>query len=188
MTNQYADDHHNPRVTDEERAEIRRLHAEGHGRNEIARRLNRGMRTISIQAAKMGLTFDRTMTEEATRARKADLEERRVILAEALQADAERLTEQMWEPSTVYNFGGRDNLYKEHRVNEPPAEAKKALMAAAGIAIEKSVKLVPPQDGGGVEGAVSMLGDIAVGLKHVYQQAKARQTPEAQDEGDGDAP
>jgi len=188
VTNQYGADHHNPPVTDEERAEIRRLHAEGHGRNAIGRLIGRSQRTISVQAERMGLSFDRTMTEEATRARKADLDERRIILAEALQADAERLTEQLWEPTTVYNFGGRDNVYSEHQVTEPPAEAKKALMAAAGIAVEKSVKLVPPQDGGGVEGAVSMLGDLAVGLKHAYQQAQARHAAEAEDEGAGDAP
>jgi hypothetical protein len=46
-----------------------------------------------VHAVKIGLSFDRSITEEATRARKADLEERRVIPAEALQGDAEQLTE-----------------------------------------------------------------------------------------------
>lgn len=143
MTNQYKVDDYNSPVTDEERAEIRRLHAEGKGRNEIARALVRSTRTISVQAARLGLSFDRTMTEEATRARKADLEERRVILAEALQGDAERLTEQLWQPAKVFNIGGKDNTYTEHDADEPPADAKKNLMAAAGIAIEKSLKLIP---------------------------------------------
>ncbi|NUS78476.1 MAG: helix-turn-helix domain-containing protein [Streptomyces sp.] len=138
---------HTSGVTDEERAEIRRLHAEGKGRNEIARLTGRSMRCISVQAGKMGLSFDRTMTEEATRARKADLEERRVILAEALQGDAERLTEQLWEEHWVFNFGGKDNTYEKRLLPEPPADAKKNLMAAAGIAIEKSSKLVPPDRG-----------------------------------------
>lgn len=143
MTNQYKIDDYNRPVTDEERAEIRRLHAEGKGRNEIARTLGRSTRTISVQAARLGLSFDRTMTEEATRARKADLEERRVILAEALQSDAEQLTEQLWQAAKVFNIGGKDNTYTEHEVDQPPADAKKNLMAAAGIAIEKSLKLVP---------------------------------------------
>jgi helix-turn-helix protein len=131
-------------VTEEEREEMRRLHGEGRGRNEIARAIGRSLRTVSVHAADMGLSFDRAMTEEATRVRKIDLEERRVILAEALQGDAERLTEQVWQPTIVYNFGGRENVYREHPVDEPPTDAKKNLIAAAGIAIEKSMKLVPP--------------------------------------------
>ncbi|NEY32067.1 helix-turn-helix domain-containing protein [Streptomyces sp. PRKS01-65] len=131
-------------VTDEERAEIIRLHGEGKGRNEIARLTRRSQRTVSVICAEEGLTFDVTMTEEATRHRVAQLAERRAILAEELQGDAERLTEQMWRPAKVFNFGGKDNTYEEHDVDEPPADAKKNLMASAGIAIEKSLKLVPP--------------------------------------------
>ncbi|MFF0747308.1 helix-turn-helix domain-containing protein [Streptomyces sp. NPDC004111] len=99
------------RVTDAEREELRRLHAAGHGRNEIARRTNRSLRTISVQAATMHLSFDRTATEAATRARMADLAERRTILADALTDDALRLSAQVWEPAVVYSFGGKDNTY-----------------------------------------------------------------------------
>lgn len=138
MPNQYTHT-----VTEEDLAEIRRLHSEGHGRNEIARRIGKSSRTISVYAARMGLSFSRAQTEEATRARKADLEERRVILAEALQGDAEQLTEQLWQPAKVFRIGGSANKYTEKNLDEPPADAKKDLMAAAGIAIEKSLKLVP---------------------------------------------
>ncbi|MFF6829631.1 helix-turn-helix domain-containing protein [Streptomyces longwoodensis] len=131
--------------SEDEIAELCRLHAEGKGRNEIARALGRSLRGVSIHAGRLGLTFDRTATEAATRARKADLEERRVILAEALQEDAERLTEQLWAPHWVFNFGGKDNSYERRLLDEPPADAKKNLMSAAGIAIEKSLKLVPPE-------------------------------------------
>ncbi|MFE6408164.1 helix-turn-helix domain-containing protein [Streptomyces sp. NPDC057837] len=137
-----ANQNTNP-VTEAELQRIRELHAEGKGRNEISRLTGRSLRTISVHAAKMGLSFDRTMTEEATRARKADLEERRVILAEALQGDAEQLTEQLWQPTKVFRIGGAANKYTEKQLDEPPSDAKKDLMAAAGIAIEKSLKLVP---------------------------------------------
>ncbi|MFH9403270.1 helix-turn-helix domain-containing protein [Streptomyces sp. NPDC017638] len=131
-------------VTEADYDEVRRLHAQGLGRNAIAREMGRGPRTVSVIAAELGLDFDRTMTEEATRARKADLEERRVILAEALQTDAEKLTERLWQKYRVFNFGGSDNSYASRVLDEPPADAQKALMAAAGLAIEKSLKLVPP--------------------------------------------
>lgn len=132
-------------VTDEERAEIIRLHGEGIGRNEIARITRRSQRTVSLICAEEGLTFDVSMTEEATRHRVAQLAERRAVLAEALQGDAERLTELMWSPATIYSFGGKDNVYREKDVNEPPAADKRNLMAAANVAIEKSLKLVPPE-------------------------------------------
>jgi hypothetical protein len=132
-------------VTDEDYQRVRELHAQGMGRNAIAREMDRAQRTVSVIAAELGLVFDVTMTEEATRHRVAQLADRRAMLAEALQDDAERLTEQLWQPSKVFRIGGAANKYVEKNVDEPPADAKKDLMAAAGIAIEKSLKLVPPE-------------------------------------------
>ncbi|MFE3578726.1 helix-turn-helix domain-containing protein [Streptomyces vinaceus] len=132
-------------VTDAERAEIRRLHAEGLGRNEIARRLGRGTRTVSVHCAAMNLIFDNTATEAATAARNAQLAEKRSILADALVDDALRLTEQMWQPAKVFNFGGKDNTYEEKDVPEPPAADKRALMTAATAAAAQSLRLVPAE-------------------------------------------
>ncbi|NNJ04159.1 helix-turn-helix domain-containing protein [Streptomyces sp. PKU-MA01144] len=180
--------HTNP-VTDQTRADIRRLHAEGCGRNEIARRLTRSPRTISVEAAAMGLTFDRTATEEATRARVADLAEKRAILADALTDDALRLSAQIWQPAVVFNFGGKDNTFEKRDVPEPPALDKKALMAAATAAAAQSLRLVPPQDDGGNEAAQSLVGQLMTGLAAVYRTQQAtEQAPPADDEGDGDAP
>ncbi|MGA5604014.1 helix-turn-helix domain-containing protein [Streptomyces griseoincarnatus] len=147
-------------LTDEDRAEIIRLHGERKGRNEIARITQRSLRTVSLVCAEAGLEFDVTMTEDATRHRVAQLAERRAILAEALQSDAERLTEAMWQPGTIYSFGGRDNTYSERDVDEPPAADKRNLMAAANVAIEKSLKLVPPRDDDGTEQVGSLLTSL----------------------------
>lgn len=153
--------------------QIRALHAQDVPRNEIARRLGIGTRTVSVYAVRLGLVFDNAeMTEAATRVRKAQLSARRMDLAEALQEDAERLTEQMWEPSKVYAFGGKDNTYAYEDVPEPPADAKKALMGAAGIAIGNSLKLVPSEETAAEDEARSMLGQLMVGMKAVYDQAK----------------
>ncbi|MGW6481308.1 helix-turn-helix domain-containing protein [Streptomyces sp. NPDC055059] len=155
------------KVTDKERAEIIRLHGERLGRNEIARSLGRAQRTISLICAEEGLVFDVTMTEEATRHRMANLAERRALLAEALQGDAERLTEQMWQPAKVYNFGGKDNTYEERDVDEPPTMDKKALMIAASAAIDRSLKLVPPESTTGEGAARSVLGELAAAFQQV---------------------
>ncbi|MEU9631514.1 hypothetical protein AB0D89_32585 [Streptomyces luteogriseus] len=45
----------------------------------------------------------------------------------------------------LFNIGGSANTYTDHEIPEPPADGKKNLMAAAGIAIERLMKLVPPE-------------------------------------------
>ena len=55
-------------LSDEERQQIRDLHAAGHGCNAIARQLGRDRSTISRAANDMGLTFDRARTRAATAA------------------------------------------------------------------------------------------------------------------------
>ncbi|MEV2249393.1 helix-turn-helix domain-containing protein [Streptomyces sp. NPDC050147] len=172
-------------VTDEDREAVRELHAQSLGRNEIARRLNRSPRTISVIAAELHLTFDTTMTEDATRARVAQLAEKRAILADALTDDALRLSAQLWQPATIYNFGGKDNTYEEKQVDEPPASDKRQLITAATAAAAQSLRLVPPSEDGGAEQARSMVGQLLTGLASVYRE---QQTQEPASEGDGDAP
>ena len=172
-------------VSDDERAEIVRLHALGLGRNEIARQVGRAQRTVSLICAEEGLVFDTSMTEDATRARVAQLAALRADTAVDLHLDAMRLTQQMWEPATIYNFGGKDNTYRDKAVDEPPALDKKALMTAAGIALEKSLKLVPPADDAGAEAAKSVLGQLMVGLKAAYDEALEEA---ADEEAEGESP
>ncbi|MEU5979400.1 helix-turn-helix domain-containing protein [Streptomyces sp. NPDC047315] len=150
---------HRP-VTDDDRRSIRDLHAQGHGRNEIARRLNRGTRTVSVIAAEMGLVFDITATEVATKHRMAQLAEKRAILADALTDDALRLSAQVWEPATIHSFGGKDNTYNSRDLPEPIAADKRALMAAATTAAAQSVRLVPPKDSDSAEEVGSLLTSL----------------------------
>lgn len=178
MPNQYG----RP-VTEEDYERVRALHARGMGRNAIAHEIHRAQRTVSIIAAELGLTFDTSMTEDATRARIAQLAALRAETALDLQLDAMKLTQQMWESAVVFNFGGKDNSYNERVVDEPPAGDKKNLMAAAGIALEKSLKLVPPADDAGADDARSMLGQLMVGLKAVYDGQRA-----ADEEAEGESP
>ncbi|MEU9606166.1 helix-turn-helix domain-containing protein [Streptomyces sp. NPDC048057] len=170
-------------VTDEDRRSIRELHAAGHGRNEIARRLNRGTRTVSVIAQELGLVFDITATEVATKHRMAQLAEKRAILADALTDDALRLSEQVWQPAVVYNFGGKDNTYEERGVPEPPAADKRALMAAATAAAAQSVRLVPPAVDTDVEDAVSVVGKLGAGLAVIAARIRAEEAGGEEAEG-----
>lgn len=136
---------HTNGATQDELDEIRRLHGLGHSRNGIARLIGRGGRFVSEHAARMGLDFDRAKTEAATAARKADLEERRTLLADLLVDDALRLRARIWEPTFVYNIGGKDNTFTKEEVPEPPPADKRALMTAATAAAAQSLRLVPPE-------------------------------------------
>lgn len=151
-------------VVDDDRTRIRELHAQGLSRNAIARTLNRSGRTISVLAAELNLSFDRAATAAATAARKADLEEKRVILAEALTDDALRLTAQIWEPAVIHSFGGKDHTYAMKEIPEPLPADKRALMAAATAASAQALRLVPAEtDQQGLAAVDSWLRDMMGG-------------------------
>jgi hypothetical protein len=144
---------------------LRQLHAEGHGRNEISRRMGIQGSCVSRTAAYLELSFDRSKVEAATRARMADLAERRIDLAEQFHDVAEDSLEKIYEPTTVYAFGGKDNVYEEHVFAEAPPAERRALVAAAGAASDRSLKLAPVEAAGGsTEDAKSMLGKLAEGI------------------------
>lgn len=70
-------------INDRDWAAVRRLHAEGMGRNAIARELGRGAATISKIARTEGLTFaGGARVAAATEARRADAAARREQLAD----------------------------------------------------------------------------------------------------------
>lgn len=164
--------------------ELRALHTQGLGRNAIAREMGVAPVMVSRTAEHLGLTFDRSRIEAATKARLADLAERRALLAEDLMSDAEKLRAQMWAPTIVYSFGGKDNTYEEHEFGEAPAAEKRALMSTAGMAIDRVLKLVPEQESSNLDGAKSMLGSLGEALARYSREEDER---EAEQAGDGGA-
>jgi hypothetical protein len=161
--------------------ELRELHAQGLGRNAISRAMKITSSVVSRTAAHLNLEFDRSKIETATRARLADLAERRALLAEDLVSDAEKLRAQMWEPTLVYAFGGKDNVFASETLDEAPAADKRALMGTAGMAIDRSLKLAPLEVSGGSEDeAKSMLGNLFSGLAALANQDHER--PDGEDE------
>ncbi|MEU6057993.1 hypothetical protein [Streptomyces sp. NPDC047097] len=171
---------HRP-VTQADYDRVAELHAQGMGRNEIAGAMTRSPRTVSEIAEKLKLSFERgPEVAAATAARKADLALRRAELAYKLIVDAEKLREQMWEETTVYSFGGKENSYNEHTFAEAPAAEKRALMGTAGMCIDRSLKLEPAGAAGGTEDAKSMLGKLAAGISALVLE----DGEQAVDEGD----
>lgn len=151
--------------------ELRRLHAEGMGRNQIAREMGIQGSCVSRTAAHLGLTFDRSKIEAATRARLADLAERRSLLAVQFHDVAEDSLDRIYQDTTVYAFGGKNNDYEEHVFPEAPPAERRALVAAAGAASDRSLKLAPAEASSGAEDAKSMLGKLAEGIAAMVNES-----------------
>lgn len=157
---------HRP-ITDTDRERIRELHAQGLSRNEIARQLNRGQRTVSNLAAAMGLTFDRAYrTGAATEARKMDAAARRAELALQLLDDVEKLRARAWAPYEV--TGNSVDGPVSITIDLPPLRDAKDAYVAVAVAIDKHLALVRHDTSTGVEGVISLLDKLAGGLALKY--------------------
>lgn len=121
----------------------------GYPRNEVARRNHVALASVSKIAAKAGLSFDRSKTENATRARQADNKSRRAALAEKFLRRADELLDAMDQPHIAFSFGGRDNVYTEKRLDKPPVSDIRNLMTAAAVAVDKSIAIDRHDNTGG---------------------------------------
>ena len=161
-----------PPVTEQERRRVAELHAEGKSRNAIATAIGRSGRTVSKIAVELGLTFDRRRTAAATVAKKADGAARRAQLQlDALDA-AGRLLGQMFSPTVVYNFGGKENDYNEKAVDEPPFRDKRDIATAISALAATALKLAEYDKATGNEDEKSMLGDLFDQLRTARDNAR----------------
>jgi transposase-like protein len=147
--------------------DIRTAGETGESRNTIARRCGVSPSTVSKIAEEAGLAgaFDRTQTENATRAKLADNRAVRADLSRRLLAKAGDLLDQMDEPHRAFAFGGKDNVYREHELPRPPAGDLRNLMVTAATAIDKHLALDRHDSGAGLDETVSLLDRIWDGLK-----------------------
>lgn len=121
--------------------QLRELAAAGTSIRKMADAIGRHQSSVKRRLDHLGIRGDRTQTMAATQAKVIDAKARRAALELALLEDAERMRERMFAPTLVYNFGGKDNTYNSREVAEPPHADKLKLMQAAGIAIDRSLKI-----------------------------------------------
>lgn len=156
-------------VDDEKRAEVKRLHGAGLGRNQIARELGISGSTVTKIAKGFDppLEFDRSATVLALAAVRIDHAAERATLKGMLLVRAREALEAMDSPHVVYSFGGKDNTYNERLLDAPPVGDQRNLMTIAAIAIQRHADLERvDQNGGDLAGAVGMVGALheALGL------------------------
>ncbi|MFF2014015.1 helix-turn-helix domain-containing protein [Streptomyces sp. NPDC058195] len=176
-------------ITDTDRRAVRRHHAAGMSRNDIARKIKRSPSTVSKIAADAGLTFDRAAeVATATAVRKADLDSRRTELAATLHDVAEREIGRMTQPQLYFEWGGSMHSYAERMQPEPTPADRRTMMATAGAALDRSLKLAPPKTDPGEQGR-SVIGDLMAGLardyatRHGGPPSEAEEEPEAAADG-----
>lgn len=170
-------------VTDKERERVRELHAEGKGRNAIAKILKRSGRTISEIATDLGISFAARAGQVAmaTEVRQADLADRRTAFAITLQDIAEREAAKVNQPLLYWDWGGKEHDFDTHLAPEPTPADKRALMGTVATALDRSLRLVPPKDETGNEEGIALITQLMSGLTAVYK-AQQQQDQEA-DEG-----
>lgn len=107
----------------------------------IAKAHNVSPSTVAKLAEKHGLAdaFNRSQTEKATQAKRADNASRRAVLSVRLLDAAESALNRMEQPAIVYNFGGSENSYNERELPSPPSGDLRNLMVTAAAAIDKHV-------------------------------------------------
>lgn len=108
----------------------------------VAREFDVSPSTVRKIAGEYGITdaFSRAATENATRAKTADLAARRAALAEALLEDADHFRRRA-RASYTQHLTTRDEVHAIV-MEEPPGSEVKHLMGSVGLAVDRHLTLV----------------------------------------------
>ena len=127
-------------VTQADRDQVAALHAQGLGRNAIARQLGRSASTVTQIATEAGLSFDRSATAAATEAAKVDNAARRAKLIARAYTRAEAIYDRLEADQyrfTATSVHGIETVTLDH----VPAPDEKALASAINSYLTGAVKL-----------------------------------------------
>jgi hypothetical protein len=180
-----------PRLVEPETvARILSMHAEGMGRNQIAKELGLAWSTVTKHVREAGLSFDTSQTELAVRARTLDLAVARAELGKMMLAAATDLLEQIDAPAvmTHYQPAGEhtEGEWVEHVIDQPTFSDQQRIMTMAAIAFDKGTKALE-KNSAGVEGAVGLLDIFGDSLKAAADALRPEPVEDQPDYGSPDA-
>jgi hypothetical protein len=118
-------------IGDDERQRIIELLPTGKTCGEIAREVGRSTNTVSRVAATVGHSWGHVNAARAHEATAAYGAERRAVTMQRFHERADELLARMEGRFLVFNFGGKENTYNEHELEQPPVEAIRAMMQSA---------------------------------------------------------
>ncbi|HEY1740910.1 MAG TPA: helix-turn-helix domain-containing protein [Acidimicrobiia bacterium] len=158
-----------PPLSAAKQAKILKLHGQGVTRNEIGRQVRCSTSTVSRIVHQAGGSFDGSATKVATEARKAQARARRAQTSLRFLDEANLLLDALHQPHMAFAFGGKDNVYNEHPMSEPPTIDKVKLLAGASTAILRhmDVERFDADQGATDAKAMLILLGEAVGVKQV---------------------
>ena len=138
-------------------------------RAQMARDYGVAPRTISRWARELGIEpaerFATSTTAAATKAAADRRRAKRSALVDKMLDEADALLDRLRQPWLVWSFGGKDNIYNEHVLPEPPVEAVRNALTTAAIAIDKSVAVDRhDEQGASDEDAARLLADLGATL------------------------
>lgn len=149
--------------------QLRELHGMGMSLGQVAKEMGRARSVVAGNAERMDVTFAPVPTTVATanalEARRARARERRLRLTEQMEADMERLWAQLFAPTTVFNFGGKDNTYEEQDIPEPTHADKLKIAQTLATAAGTLEKLERLDSATGTSEGIAMLDGIAAAIK-----------------------
>lgn len=169
------------RITDEQRDLAISMARNGQGRNAIARVVGISVGSVTNIIRDAGLSFDRAATEQATKARKVEMAERRAALELDYLEDAQRLRRLLWTETEYRDLGsfadadgGRKySQYVSYLAPHPiPADQLK-LMQASTTAVTASQKIADAASDQGTEAAKSMLAGLQEMLGNAWRELQA---------------
>ena len=120
-----------------------------------------GLSTVEEHAKILKLSWARSATPEAIAATKADERARRSRYRAGLMDDLERLRAQLWAPTLVHRFGGRDNTFATATLDQPAIADQLRLVQAIGAGMATLERLEKMDADQGVSDAVSLIDGIA---------------------------
>ncbi|NUT57151.1 MAG: helix-turn-helix domain-containing protein [Thermoleophilia bacterium] len=163
-------------ITEREREDLRRLHAAGRSRNEIARELGRSGSTVSKLAASEGLSFDRAASvAPALEARRADLAAVRLDLIHRLYARAAAQLDRVEATVYVRVDLTAAGVPVEVESDHPPAQDERHHAQAISAYLTSAQRLADIDAGKGTGEVRSMLVDLARGIRAVVQEGDTEQ-------------
>lgn len=122
------------------RARIKELHAQGLGRNDIARDAGVSGYTVTKVCREEGLSFDREATKAATEAKVVDNRARRVAAIARFYDQTDKVFDRLDRERHQLKEVSAGKLV-EYESEDLPAQDLRALLQAANTAITSAVKL-----------------------------------------------
>ncbi|MBG0830529.1 hypothetical protein HS041_22465 [Planomonospora sp. ID67723] len=135
-------------------------------RNAIARDHDVSVGTVTNIAKRSGLTsaFDRSSTKNATEAARLDNAALRAATSRRFLEEANRFLDDLHQPITVWNFGGKDNTFNSVEVPAPSTADKRNLIVSAATALDKHLAVEKHDSSGESHAAVDQWLEGMTGL------------------------